>query len=37
MWEKNLVRKIKNIITEQPGFNVKKFFKVIDADNSGTI
>ena len=36
MWEKQLVRKIKNIILGN-GISLDQFFTIVDADGSGTV
>lgn len=36
MWEKHLIRKMKNIILSQ-GISIEQLFKMIDEDGSGTI
>ena len=36
MWEKQLIRKLKNIILSQ-NISLDQFFKIIDADGSGCI
>lgn len=36
MWEKKLVRKIKDIILSS-GITLEKFFVIVDADGSGTV
>lgn len=36
MWEKQLIRKLKNIILSQ-GISLDQMFKMIDEDGSGTI
>ncbi len=36
MWEKKLVRKLKNIIIES-GMALDKFFNLMDKDGNGTI
>ena len=36
MWEKQLIRKLKNIILSQ-GISIDQLFKMVDEDGSGTI